>query len=192
MPIIISMLRGVNVGGHNKIKMDALRALYESMKFTGCQTHIQSGNVIFKTKERNLAKLSSQIQTAIERSFGFRPDVILRTSDELRDVIARNPFAKRRGIEPGKLLVTFLASDPAPEARDNLLNLKIDPEELRIDGRELYIYFPDGMGRSKLWPLIERALKVPCTGRNWNSVTKMLAIADALATDAQAAISANR
>lgn len=181
MPIVISMLRGVNVGGHNKIKMDALRALYESLKFTGCQTHIQSGNVIFKTKERNLAKLASQIQTAIERSFGFRPDVILRTSDELRDVIARNPFAKRRGIEPGKLVVTFLAGAPAPEARDNLLKLKPDPEELRIDGRELYIYFPDGMGRSKLWPLIEKTLKVSGTGRNWNSVTKMLAIADSLA-----------
>jgi uncharacterized protein (DUF1697 family) len=192
MPIVISMLRGVNVGGHNKIKMDALRALYESLKFTGCQTFIQSGNVIFKTKERNLAKLTSQIQTAIERSFGFRPDVILRTSDELRDAIARNPFAKRRGIEPGKLLVTFLATAPAAEARDNLLKLKTDGEELRIDGRELYTYFPDGMGRSKIWPLIERTLKVSGTGRNWNSVTKMLAIADALAADTEAASPAKR
>lgn len=187
MPIVISMLRGVNVGGHNKIKMDALRALYESLKFTGCQTFIQSGNVIFKTKERNLAKLSSQIQTAIERSFGFRPDVILRTSDELRDVIARNPFAKRRGIEPGKLVVTFLASVPAPETRDNLLKLKTDPDELHIDGRELYIYFPNGMGRSKLWSLIERTLKISGTGRNWNSVTKMLAIADELAAGTHSA-----
>ena len=184
MPIVISMLRGVNVGGHNKIKMDALRALYESLKFTGCQTFIQSGNVIFKTKERNLAKLTSQIQTAIERRFGFRPDVILRTSDELRDVIARNPFAKRRSIEPGKLIIAFLAGAPAPQARDNLLKLKTDPEELRIDGRELYIYYPNGMGRSKLtWSLIERTLKVSGTCRNWNSVTKMLAIADALAAD---------
>ena len=189
MPIIISMLRGVNVGGHNKIKMDALRALYESLKFTGCQTFIQSGNVIFKTKERNLAKLTSQIQTAIERSFGFRPGVILRTSDELRDIIARNPFAKRRSIEPGKLIVAFLASAPAAQARDNLLKLKTEPDELRFAaclpgaGRELYIYFPNGMGRSKLWPLVERTLKVSCTARNWNSVTKMLAIADALAAD---------
>jgi uncharacterized protein (DUF1697 family) len=182
MPIVISMLRGVNVGGHNKIKMDALRALYESLKFTGCQTHIQSGNVIFKTKERNLARLSSQIQTAIERSFGFRPGVILRTSDELRDIIARNPFAKRRGIEPGKLIVAFLAGAPAEQARDNLLKLKTDPEELRIGDRELYIYFPNGMGRSKLsWSLIERTLKISGTCRNWNSVTKMLAIADSLA-----------
>lgn len=184
MPTVISMLRGVNVGGHNKIKMDALRALYESLKFTGCQTFIQSGNVIFKTKERNLAKLTSQIQTAIERSFGFRPDVILRTSDELRDVIARNPFAKRRGIEPGKLIIAFLADAPAAQARDNIVKLKTDPEELRIDGSELYIYYPNGMGRSKLaWSLIERRLKVSGTCRNWNSVTKMLAIADALAAD---------
>lgn len=184
MPIVISMLRGVNVGGHNKIKMDALRALYESLKFTGCQTHIQSGNVIFKTKERNLAKLSSQMQTAMERSFGFRPDVILRTSDELRDVIARNPFAKRRGIEPSKLLITFLVRPPTAQARDNLLRLKTDPEELRIDGRELYIFYPHGIARSKLSStLIERTLKVSGTGRNWNSVTKMLAIAETLLTD---------
>jgi len=112
MPIVVSVLRGVNVGGHNKIKMDTLRALYEFLKFTGYQTFIQSGNVIFKAKARKLAKLSSQIQAAIARSFGSRPDVILRTSDELRDVIARNPFAKRRGIEPGKLLVTFRPAHP--------------------------------------------------------------------------------
>jgi len=68
----------------------------------------------------------------------------------MRDVIARNPFAKRRGIDPSKLLVTFLASHPSPEARDKVLEIKTDPEELKIDGQELYIYFPNGMARAKL------------------------------------------
>jgi uncharacterized protein (DUF1697 family) len=181
MPVIISMLRGVNVGGHNKIKMDALRALYESLKLRDPQTYVQSGNVIFKTQERDLARLTKRIQNGIQRNFGFRPDVIVRTPSELRDVIARNPFATRRGIEPSKLLVTFLAGDPGPAARNALLKIKTDPEELRIHGRELYIYFPNGMARPKVsWLVIERILKTSGTGRNWNSVTNMLEIAEKL------------
>jgi uncharacterized protein (DUF1697 family) len=179
MAVVISMLRAVNVGGHNKIKMDALCALYKSLKFRNPQTYIQSGNVVFRTGERDLALLSKRIQSGIARKFGFVPDVILRTSEELRDVIARNPFAKRRGIEPSKLLVTFLASNPNVEALDKLLNLKTEPEELRIDGRELYIYFPNGMARPKFsWAAIEKMLKTPGTGRNWNSVTKLLEMAE--------------
>jgi uncharacterized protein (DUF1697 family) len=181
MPVVISMLRGVNVGGHNKIKTDALRALYESLKLKDAQTYIQSGNVIFRTKERNHVLLTKRIQDGIESSFGFRPGVVLRTSDELRNVIARNPFAARRDIEPNKLLVTFLAGDPEPEARAAALKIKTDPEELRIDGREAYIYFPDGMARPRLsLPAIERILKTFGTGRNWNSVTKLLEIAEKL------------
>jgi len=150
MAVVISMLRGVNLGSHNRIKMDALRALYESLKLRDPQTYIQSGNVIFRTEERDLAELAKRIEDGIEQKFGFRSQVILRTTSEMRDVIARNPFAKRRGIEPSKLLVTFLASDPGPEDRDKLLKLKTDPEELKIDGHELYIYFPNGMVRPKL------------------------------------------
>ncbi len=181
MAVIISMLRGVNVGSHNKIKMDALRALYESMKLREAQTYVQSGNVIFRTDERDIARLAKRIENGIERKLGFRPDVILRTATEMREVIARNPFAKRRGIEPSKLLVTFLGSDPGAEAREKILQIKCDPEELRIEGRELYIYFPNGIGRSKLsWAGLEKTLKTPGTARNWNSVTKMLEMAENL------------
>jgi uncharacterized protein (DUF1697 family) len=181
MAVLISMLRGVNVGGHNKIKMDALRALYESLKLRDARTYVQSGNVIFRTEERDLLALTKRVRNGIERRFGFRPDVIIRTPSELRDVIARNPFARRRGIDPSKLLVTFLASDPGPEARDRMLRIKTDPEELRIDGRELYIYFPNGMARPKLsWAVIEKTLKTSGTGRNWNTVTKLLEIVETL------------
>src|SRR5580700_6292814 len=175
MAVIISLLRGINVVGHNKIKMEALRALFVSLKLRDAQTYIQSGNVVFRTQEPDLAKLARKIENGIEKNFGFRPAVILRTSSELRDVIARNPFANRRDIHPSKLLVTFLAGDPGAEARENILKLKTDPEELRIDGRELYIYFPNGMARPKFsWPTIEKMLKTPGTGRNWNSVIKLL------------------
>jgi uncharacterized protein (DUF1697 family) len=181
MAVVISLLRGVNVGGHNKIKMDALRALYESLGLRDAQTYVQSGNVVFRTGEKNLTRLANRIENGIENSFGFRPAVILRTASELKDVIARNPFAARRGIEPSKFLVTFLAADPGQQAREKILQIKADPEELRADGRELYIYFPNGMARPKLSPAaIERALKTPGTGRNWNSVTKLLEIAENL------------
>jgi len=179
MPVVISMLRGVNVGGHNLIKMDPLRALYESLGLQDPATYVQSGNVIFKTKERDVARLAPRIQNEIERRFGFRPGVILRTSSDLRDVIKKNPFA-HRDLDPSKLLVTFLATDPAPDARKALLRIKPDPEELRIAGRELYIYFPNGIGRSKLPPLLDRTLKNSSTARNWNTVTRLLAMAEKL------------
>jgi uncharacterized protein (DUF1697 family) len=179
MPVFISMLRGVNVGGHNRIKMDALRGLYESLKLEDPRTYVQSGNVIFRTKEKNTAQLAKKIQDAIEKTFGFHTEVILRTTDELRKAITASPFAKRRELEPGKILVTFLAAEPDSESQAKLTGLKSHPEELHLKGRELYIYFPDGAGKSKLpWSQVERLLKVTGTARNWTSVTKMLAMAE--------------
>jgi uncharacterized protein (DUF1697 family) len=178
MPVIISMLRGVNVGSHNKVKMDALRALYESLGLRDPQTYVQSGNAIFRTEERDLDRLARRIESAIEKALGFHSDVILRTSSELRAVIAKNPFATWRGMEPNKLLITFLAGDPVPEAGEKIRTFKADPEEVRIAGRELYIYFPNGIGQSKLsMPTVLKTLKTSGTGRNWNSITKMLEIA---------------
>jgi uncharacterized protein (DUF1697 family) len=179
MPVVISMLRGVNLAAHRRIKMDALRALYESLDLRGARTYVQSGNVIFSTRERNLTDVAKRIEDGIERTFGFRSDVVLRTAGEMRDVVARNPFVNRPGIEPSKLLVTFLANDPGEEARVKVRSIKTDPEEVRIEGREMYIYFPNGMGRSKLPQTpIEKVLKTTGTARNWNSVTKMLEIAE--------------
>ena len=179
MAVIVSMLRGVNLGPHNRVKMEALRALYESLKLREPQSYVQSGNVIFKTDERDLIKLTKRIEGAIEKKFGFQSDVVLRSTAELRDAIARNPFAKRRGIEPSKLLVTFLAGDPGEEARVKVRAIQCAPDEVFIDGQEVYIYFPNGVARPKLsLPTIPKILKVPGTARNWNSVTKMLEIAE--------------
>jgi uncharacterized protein (DUF1697 family) len=107
--------------------------------------------------------------------------VVVRTTAELRAAIAKNPFASRQGIKPDKLLVTFLAVDPGAEARGNALAIQTFPEELRIEGREVFIYFPNGMARPKMsWPRIEKALKTFGTGRNWNTVTKLLEMAEEL------------
>jgi uncharacterized protein (DUF1697 family) len=178
MPVIVSLLRGVNVGGQI-IKMDSLRELYTSLGFRQVETFIQSGNVVFTTQARDLKRLGGRIEDAIEKTYGFRSDVILRSAAEIRDALGRNPFALRQGIEPAKLLISFLAAEPDPEGCTKVRALDIHPEELYIDGREVYAYFPNGMARPKLsWPTIGKWLKTPSTGRNLSSVQKLLAIAE--------------
>jgi uncharacterized protein (DUF1697 family) len=179
MPVLISMLRGVNVGPHNRIKMDELRAVYESLKFETPRSYVQSGNVIFRTKEKNRSQLAQKIRSAIERKFKCSPEVILRTAEEMRKAIAATPFADRPSLEPGKILVSFLAAEPPLEARAGFDRFKDYPEEVHLKGRELYIYFPNGAGRSKLpWSSLDKLLKVTGTARNWNSVKAMLEIAE--------------
>jgi uncharacterized protein (DUF1697 family) len=181
MPVLISMLRGINLGTHNRIKMDDLRALYESLQLEDPRTYVQSGNVIFRTNEKNTAKLARKIQSGIEKGFGFRPEVVLRTIEELKGALAANPFRNRRDIEPSKLLVTFLSAEPNAAAHATIRDLKLQREELHLIGRELYIYFPDGIGKSKVpWSSVEKFLKVSGTARNLNSVVKMLEIAEQL------------
>jgi uncharacterized protein (DUF1697 family) len=180
MSAIISLLRGINLGGHRKIKMDELRILYETLGLEEPKTFIQSGNVVFRSKERNLTRLAKRIEEAIERKFGFRADVILRTASEMKEVVRKNPFAKRRDIVPSKLLVTFLANNLPTEVQEKLGKIEADPEEVRTERCEIYIYFPDGMGRSKLTPVIGRILQNTGTGRNWNTVIKLLEMAEKL------------
>ena len=181
MTVAVCMLRAVNVGGHNKIKMDALRALFESLDFQDARTYIQSGNIVFRTKERETRVMQKRIDTAIEKNFGFRCFPVVRTVGELRAALAKNPFAKRPGIEPNKLLIIFLAGNPAPEAEREILTIPAEPEELRMSGRELFIYFPNGMARPKLsLPRVEKLLATPGTGRNWNTVRKLVELADEL------------
>ncbi|HUJ39771.1 MAG TPA: DUF1697 domain-containing protein [Candidatus Acidoferrales bacterium] len=180
MGAIICLLRGVNVGGHNKCAMESLRALCESLKLENAKTYVQSGNVVFGTEETDMERLRERFQKAFERKFGFRADVVLRTAGEMKAVVERNPFPKRAAEEPGKLAVLFLAAKPARGAAEMLAKLPRGGEEMRLDGRELYIYFPDGMGQSKLaWSTLGEKLGTSVTARNWNTVTKLLEMAEA-------------
>jgi uncharacterized protein (DUF1697 family) len=181
MSAIIALLRAVNLAGRNTIKMEVLRELCTTLKLQNPKTYVQSGNVVFGARDQDPVKLSRRIADSIEKSCGFRTQVILRTTEELRSVIARNPFARQKDVEPAKLIVIFLSDTPDKKARERLKSIKADREELHLDGRELYIYFPDGMGRSKVSvAAIEKAVQFPGTGRNWNSVTKLLAMAEQL------------
>ncbi len=179
MPVYVCLLRGVNVTGNNIIKMEELRALCGKLKFEGAQTFIQSGNIVFRCSDKNQAALSKKIGDAIERKFGFRPEVMLRTADEMRSVVAANPFQKRNDIDNSKFAVSFLLSEPSREIKDKL-NSTEKVEELHFRGRELYIYFPNGQGRSDLAPILQRVLKKTATARNWNTVLKLLEMAKTL------------
>jgi len=177
------MLRSVNLPGHQKVNMPALKTLCTSLGLRDVQTYIQSGNLVFRDQDEDPVALARRLEDAMETSFGFRPAVIVRTASELRKVIAKNPFAGRKQMEPSKLLVVFMNVAPNKQARDKLLAMPCDPEELHIHGREVYIYYPEGMARPKI-PLIrlEKALQCSSTGRNWNTVNKLLAMAEALET----------
>ncbi len=161
MPVLISMLRGVNLGGHNKIKMDALRALYESLKFEDPHSYIQSGNVIFRSKEKNTVALAKKIQDAIECTFGFRPEVILRTPGELRKAIAATPFPAHRNLHPSKILITFLAGDPGPEAQSALLApLGLSRGAASKRPRTLHLFSQRRRQRSRLpWSKLDKLLQ---------------------------------
>ena len=180
MAATISLLRGVNVGGNNLVAMGTLRDLYNSIGMPNAQTYVQSGNVVCLAKGKNLAWLGKQIEDAIERKLKFRPEVVLRDASEMKAVIAKNPFAKRPDIPPNKLLVIFLNREPDPQTRELVLGMKFGAEEVRFQGREIYIYFPEGVGKSKLWPAVMKALKKSGTGRNWNTVMKLSDMASKL------------
>jgi uncharacterized protein (DUF1697 family) len=167
--LYISLLRGINVGGNKIIAMSDLRALYESLGFQDVETLLQSGNVVFRAAKADARK----IEAAIQKKFGMDVTVILRTHHDLVEIIRRNPFEKR-GVEPGKLVVVFLSDEPNAAAARALTESYAGPEEAHVTGREMYVYYPDGQGRSKFThTLIEKTLGVSGTARNWNTVKKL-------------------
>jgi uncharacterized protein (DUF1697 family) len=174
MPIYISMLRGINVGGHKRIKMDRLRASFEALGFEQVQTYIQSGNVVFKAGKSSPAGLSKRIEEKIVSDFGFSASVISRTAEEMGKTIARNPFLKMHGIDPEKLHVMFLSEGPTPAAVKKLAELSKAPDQFRSADRELYFYLPNGMSQSVLMKSpVDRILAVVTTTRNWRTVNAL-------------------
>jgi uncharacterized protein (DUF1697 family) len=178
MGVYISILRGINVSGQKKIKMTALKALYEALGLEGVQTYIQSGNVVLTSPESDPSKLASAIGEAIEREFGYRVTVLVRSVVDWQSVAGNNPFHERPGIDPGELHVTFLDGPPDGESLDALNAVDAGPDEARVVGREVYLHCPNGYGRTKLSnAFLERKLGRPATTRNWNTVNKLLELA---------------
>ncbi len=180
MTVWIAMLRGVNLG-KRRMKMDALRELFGLAGCSDVQTYVQSGNVVFRSAEKNAARLGERLEAAIEEQFGFAAPVVLRSTAEMRRVVELNPFPAQVLVEPGKVQVMFLYEDPGEAKRKLVRAMNVAPEELRVEGAEIFIYYPVGQGLSKLkWGPIEKALGTSGTARNWTTVCTLLEMGDAL------------
>jgi uncharacterized protein (DUF1697 family) len=179
MSTFISLIRGINVAGHKPIKMAELRALYVAAGLRDPRTLLQSGNVVFESPSTDSAALEQRIERAIATSCGIDVAVIVRTPAELRQVVAGMPFSPTVAPEHGKLGVMFLKGLADAEGTKTLLSTYAGPEHVRVDGTHVYVYYTDGMGRSKLSNVIlERKLKQAGTTRNFRTVTTLLALAE--------------
>lgn len=168
----IALLRAVNLGGHKKIAMPALRDTLTALGYTDVTTYVQSGNAVFTAPES--PAVATDIETRLTADLGLTTEVIVRTADELQDVIEKNPLEVR---EPAKFGVLFLYEPPAPSWMDGFDPGDFTPDVVRVADRELYFDLPNGFGRAKLPLFIGRRLKVPATMRNWNTVTKLAELA---------------
>lgn len=174
MTIFVAMLRGVNVGGRSRIKMEPLKRLHESLGLRRVETLLQSGNVLFETSLKDREKLATRIEQEIERRFELQIEVIVRSLAEIRALVERGPLLSPRA-DPSKLLVMFLSRVPDPRALADLVKTHKGPEMLEPRGPEIYLYYPEGIGRSKLsGAYIENKLATSGTARNWNTLTKLL------------------
>ena len=174
MITFVSLFRGINVGGHNTVRMDELKELYASLGFKDVVTYIQSGNVIFTSDEADVAQLPGQIEDGFAQKFGFHAKVMVRTSAELQAIIESNPFQSQPMKESKWVVVMFLEARPDSGALKDLQETYAGPEELYLIGQEVYIYYPDGIGRSKLTnTFLEKKLKTAGTARNWNTILQL-------------------
>lgn len=171
MPTFIALLRGINVGGHNKVPMAELRSLLEGAGLKEVRTYIQSGNVIFRSDLKSPA-LESRIGDAIEKSFGFRPAILVITAAELRNAAKDYPFP----IDNHKFShFMFLAGQPGKEAIRNLKKLDPEPDRISLGRNVVYFYFPNGVFGAKIdLTKIEKLIGVNCTSRNWRTVQKLI------------------
>jgi uncharacterized protein (DUF1697 family) len=172
--VYVALLRGINVGGKTRIAMAALRDTCASVGCEDVVTYIQSGNVVVKSK-LTADKLRSALEEAIAKEFGFNPAVMLRTAKELAAVADRNPYPD---ADDKSVHVGFLHAGPNATTKKCLAAIDCAPEELTVDGRDIYLHLPNGMGRAALPVQMERCLRpTPVTVRNWRTVTKLAELA---------------
>jgi len=170
----LALLRGINLGGVNKVPMKELRTLFEELGYEDVQTYLQSGNVVFEAKSSTSKRLAAEIEGAITEAFKPAVSVIVRTHRELERVATGKPFPTE-GVKPSSLHVMFLAEPASAKAIKTLDPDRSPPDEFEVKGREVYLLFPNGSGRSKLTlDYFEKKLGTRGTGRNWNTVVKVL------------------
>ena len=179
MPIYISLLRGINVGTNKRMKMQELRSSCEQLGFDQVATYIQSGNVVFKGAKLSPSAVSKKIEKQIECNFGFHADVITRTASKFKKIIASNPLLKKPGTDESKLHVLFLSAPPSVGAVKKIESLTLAPDRMWVSDTEIHFYFPNGVSGSSLWKHnLDRITGISCTMRNWNTVNKLLEMAE--------------
>lgn len=165
----VALLRGVNVGGKNKLPMKELAAIFEKTGCNNVQTYIQSGNVIFECADK-IEIFQPKVGRAIERKFGFNPPFLIRKLPELEKIVRENPFLKL-GAAESELHVVFLESEPTPEEVAKLEKNRVPPDDFAVHGKEIYLRLPNGAGRSKLAAVKSKTL---ATARNWRTVNTLI------------------
>jgi uncharacterized protein (DUF1697 family) len=183
MNTFISMLRGINVGGQKKIRMTDLASLYESLGLANVKTYVQSGNVVFQSPKSSASALAGLIEVQIKRLLGHSVFVFIRDTNDFQRVTSNNPFLDKRRENPARLAVTFLYRPPSKEKWAGLGSPKDKADEFSVNGQEIYIFCPNGYGRTKFSnTFFEKKLNVPATTRNWKTVMalyKMAAVTNA-------------
>jgi uncharacterized protein (DUF1697 family) len=170
----IFMIRGINVGGHKIVKMDALRKSFEKLGFKDARTYVQSGNVVVKAAKQAAAALEEKVKKQILKDFGHEVSVMVRSAEEMEAVVRANPFAKDASNDVSRLHVTFLSGVPEGAAVKLLGKIPAGADQYRCCEREIYLYCPSGYGESKLSNnALEKALARRATTRNWNTVNKL-------------------
>jgi uncharacterized protein (DUF1697 family) len=180
MTIHIGLLRAVNLPGHNKIGMADLRELLAAAGMQDVRSLLQSGNVVFRNDVHTATQLERVLEHAAAKRLGLATDFFVRTATEWKAIVAANPFPDEAERDPGHLLVVFMKEAPRREDVTALQKAITGREVVRAKGRHAYVVYPDGIGRSRLTSaLFERKLGMRGTGRNWNTVLKLGALAGA-------------
>ncbi len=177
MAVQIALLRGINVGGRKQVAMADLRDFLTQLGLGDVQSLLQSGNLVFRSDTRSGAALERTLETEAAKRLGLETDFFVRSAAEWQTIVARNPFPEEAERDPGHLVVMILKGAPAAREVKALQDAIIGRELVRADGRAAYIVYPDGIGRSRLTnAVVEKALSTRGTGRNWNTVLKLVAL----------------
>ena len=173
----IALLRGINVGGHRSVGMTDLRNFLTKLGFDDVRSLLQSGNLVFDSRARIGAELERFLEAEALKRFALEIDFFVRAPEEWKSMIRQNPFRKEAELDPAHLVVMLLKSPPRAEDVAALQEGISGPEIVQAKGRQLYAFYPNGIGRSRLTnAVIERKLG-RCTGRNWNTVLKLAVLA---------------
>lgn len=173
----LALLRGINVSGHNMIKMDALKKALENIGFLNVRTYIQTGNVFVTSQEESPAKVGFVIKQEIFKVFGHEVPVVVIDKEALEACFNNNPFLNEDDCDTKKLYVAFLSKELASGALNDLKISQFKPDEASIDKSRIYIKYAVGAGKTKLdQNYIEKKLNVIATIRNWNTISNLLAL----------------